>query len=223
MNYTNTTGFPENEQEVINNNHNNHDYASGSASAPDNATTTYGYCDDLAYMDYTDTQSQLSSYGAAGGSVYSYGRNRVRRSGGDRYDNDPEVGTTKVRVKMSNNKYAWVKLYVTNYCPGSPIRNAMDGTRNWKHVVGSADEYLYFKVSNSVGNCKQENEILFFENPKQFEKLFNCVCSQQVIDRWTFANQQRLIAITSQLYADNTANTETVIIENEARQCIIVK
>lgn len=55
---------------------------------------------------------------------------------------------------------------------GSRIRNAVTGHK-YPYVVGSSDEYLFFKVSDSTGRHGRNYPlILFYDSPEQYENHY---------------------------------------------------
>ena len=61
---------------------------------------------------------------------------------------------------------------------GSNIRNAVTGAYS-NHLVGSAMEDLYYRVSCSVGTARKK---LFFDSPGQYEKHFGCNVEKDVFN-----------------------------------------
>jgi hypothetical protein len=101
--------------------------------------------------------------------------------------NKNEVNKTVVDIKSIDRGYnkIWrnvykngklkktgIELYTTGCC-GSNIRDAETG-EYYKHIVGTADEDLYFKVILATGECNSKNgsSTLFYLSPKHYSDHF---------------------------------------------------
>lgn len=73
--------------------------------------------------------------------------------------------------------------FETNNTHGRLIRNAVNGQYT-KHIVGSSDEYLYFSVLISTGECGQTPDCLFYDSPEQYERHMRAVVSDSAKDIW---------------------------------------
>lgn len=115
-------------------------------------------------------------------------------------DNGDKVNN--VSKKRINFPYSVVKgtktkipFYATSLSPNMTIRNAVNGTYETGYKTGSNDEDLFFKVSLATGeNGSKDSRILFFNDPEQYERYFNCIVSADTKDKWSKkANQRRLM------------------------------
>jgi len=67
---------------------------------------------------------------------------------------------------------------------GSRIRNAVTGSRTG-YLVGSVDEDLFFKVSDTYGrNGRREPLMLFYDSPEQYEKHTFTLLDERVKNAW---------------------------------------
>lgn len=67
---------------------------------------------------------------------------------------------------------------------GSRIRNAVTGSRTG-YLVGSVDEDLFFKVSDTYGrNGRREPLMLFYDSPEQYENHTFNILDERVKDAW---------------------------------------
>lgn len=79
-----------------------------------------------------------------------------------------------------------IDVYSTPVTPGKPIRDAVTGSRMSKHLVGSQDENLYFKVALATGQLKNtEGHVLFYDSPEQFERHMRIKVSQEIKQKWS--------------------------------------
>ena len=67
----------------------------------------------------------------------------------------------------------------------SQIRDAETGAY-FSHIVGSADEDLYFKVTLATGECKSKNgsSTAFYSSPRHYMSHLNNEVSEDVIQLW---------------------------------------
>jgi hypothetical protein len=74
--------------------------------------------------------------------------------------------------KNGKLKKTGIELYTTGCC-GSNIRDAETG-EYYQHIVGTADEDLYFKVILATGECNSKNgsSTLFYLSPKHYTDHF---------------------------------------------------
>ena len=74
--------------------------------------------------------------------------------------------------KNGKLKKTGIELYTTGCC-GSNIRDAETG-EYYQHIVGTADEDLYFKVILATGECNSKNgsSTLFYLSPKHYSDHF---------------------------------------------------
>jgi hypothetical protein len=83
-------------------------------------------------------------------------------------------------------KHIEIEVYSTPTTPGKPIRDAITGSKMSKHLVGSLDENLYFKVALATGQLKNdEGHVLFYDSPEQFERHMRSTVSQEMKQKWT--------------------------------------
>jgi hypothetical protein len=73
------------------------------------------------------------------------------------------------------------------------IRDAETGEYFSKYV-GTEDEYLFFKVSLSTGECKSANcsNTLFYVSPQHYMNHLNCKLSPDIISKWEERRDARL-------------------------------
>lgn len=68
---------------------------------------------------------------------------------------------------------------------GSNIRNAVTGEIRINFLVGSVNEDLFFKVSDSYGrNGRREPLMLFYDSPEQYENHTFTLLDQRIKDSW---------------------------------------
>jgi hypothetical protein len=77
-----------------------------------------------------------------------------------------------------------IEFYTSNGT-GCRIRDAETGDY-YKHIVGTPDEDLYFKIAMSTGECKSRNgsNTLFYTSPQQFVSHFNITLDKSDIEKW---------------------------------------
>ena len=80
----------------------------------------------------------------------------------------------------------------------SQIRDAETGVY-YSHIVGSADEDLYFKVTLATGECKSKNgsSTAFYSSPRHYMSHLNNEVSEHVIQMWEEKRDARNKAIES--------------------------
>lgn len=76
---------------------------------------------------------------------------------------------------------------------GCHIRDAETG-EYYPHLVGSADEDLYFKVILSTGECTSKNgsSTLFYLSPQHYMKQFNCRLNESLLVKWQLKHDLRV-------------------------------
>ena len=95
-----------------------------------------------------------------------------------------DKGFHKVKYIINKNLVK-LEFYHTNYNPGTLIRNAISGVKHKEYHVGSRDEDLFFKVTNSVGSKESSEPLtLFYDSPEQWERHFKCDCSKEIKEKW---------------------------------------
>jgi hypothetical protein len=112
-------------------------------------------------------------------------------------------GYNKIYRKFprSDGKLKRTKIeFYTSNDTGYKIRDAETGGY-YNHVVGSKDEYLYFKVGLSTGECNSSNgsNTLFFTSPYRYMTKFNVTLSPEIISHWEENKKARLTEIENQV------------------------
>lgn len=90
------------------------------------------------------------------------------------------------RMIPKNGKMKRTKIEAyTSGCFGSNIRDAETG-EFYNHIVGTADEDLYFSVILATGECNSKNgsSTLFYLSPHHYMKHFSCVLDDIYIAKW---------------------------------------
>ena len=87
-----------------------------------------------------------------------------------------------------NKKGQLVRTPISIYTSGgtdSQIRDAESGAY-YSHIVGSADEDLYFKVILATGECKSKNgsNTLFYLSPRHYMSHLNNEVSEDTLKMW---------------------------------------
>jgi hypothetical protein len=87
-----------------------------------------------------------------------------------------------------NKKGQQVRTPISIYTSGgtdSQIRDAESGAY-YSHLVGSADEDLYFKVILATGECKSKNgsSTLFYSSPRHYMSHLNNEVSEDTLQMW---------------------------------------
>jgi hypothetical protein len=86
--------------------------------------------------------------------------------------------------RYNGKKRVAVEFYTTNITPGHMIRNAITGVHQTKFLVGSRCEDLFYKVANSCDVCSNDQHIMFFDSPEQYERHFHTTVSQPCKEEW---------------------------------------
>jgi hypothetical protein len=94
-----------------------------------------------------------------------------------------------------NKKGQLVRTPVSIYTSGgtdSQIRDAETGAY-YSHLVGSADEDLYFKVILATGECKSKNgsSTLFYLSPRHYMSHLNNEVSEDTLQMWELKRDAR--------------------------------
>ena len=85
-----------------------------------------------------------------------------------------------------------IEFYTTSPIPGRMIRSAIGGSYHSNYRVGKYDEYIFFKVGLSTGECTSYSNTLFFDTPEQYEKTFFVTLPQEMKNDWyTRFNDER--------------------------------
>lgn len=146
------------------------------------------YANNIGYVpDDIDMHSVMSYHtnisGFPGGSVDSRSKNN-RKLMEDMKLADKGYQCVKRKVMRGEVcKTAKIEYYTTNYTPGIKIRDAITGMR-YKHLVGSRDEDLFFKVRLSNGETGSDPPLLFYESPESYEKHQHCALSDTIKSVW---------------------------------------
>ena len=130
---------------------------------------------------------------------------------GDKYHPNDENDTDEKKVlkelqnlDMGRNEYVYTvinengrakKKKVVSYGSGdidSNIRDAVTG-RYTQHLVGSADEDLYFTVIEAGGlSEKGKRHTFFYDSPEQYEREHNVVVNEHIKQKWAAKRVARL-------------------------------
>lgn len=91
------------------------------------------------------------------------------------------------------NKQSKIDLYTSGDI-GSNIRDAETGVY-YADKVGSADEYLFFKVTIATGECTSKNgsSTLFYLSPNHYMSHMNCDVDPKTIAQWEVRKNARLL------------------------------
>ena len=93
---------------------------------------------------------------------------------------------------LVNNRSKPVEIPVySSGTQGSSIRNAETG-EYYKYKVGSLDENLFYKVSNSTGEIASGPITLFYESPGHYERHQNTEVENISKKLWNDKKQYRL-------------------------------
>lgn len=98
-----------------------------------------------------------------------------------------------IERKDGSLKRSKIDIYTTGFV-GSRIRNAETG-KFYKHMVGSNDEDLYFKVSMTSEKLTSSNgsNKLFYLSPQHCMKHLHIELSDEIIENWNakYINAQK--------------------------------
>jgi len=94
--------------------------------------------------------------------------------------------------KNGKLKRTKVEVYTSNG-HGCHIRNAETG-EYYSHIVGTADEDLYFTVILATGECKSANgsSTLFYLSPQHYMTHLNTELEPEIIARWQDKRDDRI-------------------------------
>jgi hypothetical protein len=97
--------------------------------------------------------------------------------------------SNRTDVKNKQNK---IEIYTSGDI-GSNIRDAETGVY-YADKVGSADEYLFFKVVIATGECNSKNgsSTLFYLSPNHYMSHMNCDVDSKTITQWEEKKNNRL-------------------------------
>jgi hypothetical protein len=90
----------------------------------------------------------------------------------------------KVKTASGEMKQKKFKTYTSGGI-GSRIRDAETG-EYYPNMVGSKDEYLFYKVTDATGECYSPNgtSTLFFSSPHHYMEHFKTEIKQEEIAAW---------------------------------------
>jgi hypothetical protein len=99
-----------------------------------------------------------------------------------------DKGYNVIYRNYPNKKGQLVRTPIDIYTSGgtdSQIRDAETGVY-YSHLVGSADEDLYFKVILATGECKSKNgsSTLFYLSPRHYMSHLNNEVSEDTLQMW---------------------------------------
>jgi hypothetical protein len=101
----------------------------------------------------------------------------------DKYYEKYVLPVNKVWVDGKFYKTRTIEKYGSGQV-GSRIRNAVTGSRT-SSLVGSVDEDLFFKVSDTYGrNGRREPLMLFYDSPEQYENHTFTLLDERVKESW---------------------------------------
>jgi hypothetical protein len=93
-------------------------------------------------------------------------------------------------IRKKKNKSFSLEYYETKNVPNTRMRNAITGFRyldddpKFKHMVGTKQENILFKVQISNGETKSGSVLLFYDSPEQFERHQHQDLNTEVKKRW---------------------------------------
>jgi hypothetical protein len=98
---------------------------------------------------------------------------------------DKYTGETNKYEKIVKKRVP-IELYTTTLTPGYMIRSALGGSYHSNYKVGTSDEYIFYKVALSTGECRSSNgsNTLFFDTPEQYENVFEVSLPQNKKNEW---------------------------------------
>ena len=128
-------------------------------------------------MEYTDFNDQNDSY-----EEQKEQRKLVEEA------KKMDRGYNVIYRSLPNKKGQLVRTPIGVYTSGgtdSQIRDAETGAY-YSHIVGSADEDLYFKVIIATGECKSKNgsSTLFYSSPRHYMSHLNNEVSEDTLQMW---------------------------------------
>lgn len=92
--------------------------------------------------------------------------------------------------RMRQNRDGKIKRtpieFYTSGINGSNIRDAITG-QYMSDIVGTSDEYKYYKVGLSTGECKSKNgsNTLFFISPAEYARHFHIELDNSIYQMWS--------------------------------------
>jgi hypothetical protein len=94
-----------------------------------------------------------------------------------------DKGYIKISINV-NGKKKPCEFYSTPSTPGCLIRDAITGTRLQGYRVGSKSEYLFFKARYVGLGCKDNEIILFYDSPEQYERHMHTTVDTETKSKW---------------------------------------
>jgi len=99
-------------------------------------------------------------------------------------DKDYHYIRRKINGRMVN-----IDLYETKTTPGTYIRDAITGAKNYQCKVGSSDENNFFKVKITTDDESiQDAHTFFFNTPESYERHTGAILSQSTKNAWIEKN-----------------------------------
>ena len=105
-----------------------------------------------------------------------------------------EKGYHTIKRIGKKGKKTIFEFYETAIFPKTLIRNAVTGEKYRGYFVGTNDENLFFKVTDSSAELKNKDPfILFYDNPEQWERHANVNCPTIIKNNWyvKFRNEMK--------------------------------
>jgi len=101
------------------------------------------------------------------------------------YDDIKSIDKGYIKISINvNGKNKACEFYSTSSTPGSLIRDAITGTRLQGYRVGSKSEYLFFKTRYVGLGCKDNEIILFYDSPEQYERHMHTTVDSDTKSKW---------------------------------------
>lgn len=103
----------------------------------------------------------------------------------------------KVKGKDGKIKDKRIEIYTTSGF-GNHIRDAETG-EYYSNFVGTNDEYLFYKVGLSTGECRSANgsNTLFYLSPQHYATHLHCSVSPEHVQDWETRRRHRVEEINS--------------------------
>lgn len=130
----------------------------------------FGY-DMQSYAGFVSSPSSESSTNAA---------KKRNRNMLDNYKKS-DLGYNQVSNGRGKRK---LEYYSTSYIPGARIRNAITGGTYENYKVGHVHEDLFFKVSYAGESSNQSVNVMYYDDPDQFERHMEVNLSDSVKTAW---------------------------------------
>ena len=86
-----------------------------------------------------------------------------------------------IHIRQTNNGY--VEVFLTRMNPGAKIRDAITGA--YSNIrVRSKQEYSFFKIAISTGECGNNGNTFFFYGPTDYEQHFHTTLDSSAKFEW---------------------------------------